>query len=323
MTRKFWIAWLVAFAAIIAIYLLYWVRAQDPSPVESNYSRLGGVTLITARHLRGPKRVFALSVNPKARPKIGMALAGNRLPGFARTRTLARRHRALAAVNGDFALPSGAPVHAFALNGILQRTTLADGRNFAVSRDQSTAYTGPPRVDLIVREGHGGRFRATRWNDGRPAVGEIAAFSGASTVTRSPAGTCAARLRPRGTIRWYGDQRGLERTYSVEAAGCHAGGLSRGTGILLVARAGTPEGHLVSSLAVDGDTVLRWSFGWRGVISSIGGTPLLVENGKVVARSCSASICRRHPRTAVGYTKDGRVLLVVVDGRRNDPFAHG
>jgi hypothetical protein len=49
----------------------------------------------------------------------------------------------------------------------------------------------------------------------------------------------------------------------------------------------------------------------------VGGYPLLVDEG--VARSfgsCDTSFCRRNPRTAVGHSRDGDTLfLVVVDGR--------
>jgi Phosphodiester glycosidase len=48
----------------------------------------------------------------------------------------------------------------------------------------------------------------------------------------------------------------------------------------------------------------------------MGGIPLLVEDGEVAVSRCRASLCRRHPRTGVGVTEEGEVLLVVVDGRR-------
>ena len=293
-------------------------QASGPGKIRQRSSRVAaGVTLIKRVHSRGPKRVFALVVNPRRRP-FDVALAGGRLRGFARTRSMAKAHRALAAVNGDFALPSGSPVHAFAEDGNLKRSTLAQGRNFAVRRDQRQAYAGTPRVDVLLGEDTGGRFRVTRWNDGTPVVGEIAGYSGAGAgVARPPPGACIARLRVKGRPRWYGDQRGLERTYEVRKAGCFADRVSRGTGnILLAARSGTSEGAVLASLAVDGDVTLRWSLGWKAVLDSVGGTPLLLKDGNVVAESCKADICRRHPRTAVGFTSRGKIILMVVDGRR-------
>ena len=47
MTRRFWITWAIALPVMIGFYLLYWNRAQDPSPVESDYVRTGIVVLLT------------------------------------------------------------------------------------------------------------------------------------------------------------------------------------------------------------------------------------------------------------------------------------
>ena len=44
---------------------------------------------------------------------------------------------------------------------------------------------------------------------------------------------------------------------------------------------------------------------------------MLVNNGQVVLGSCTGAVCSRNPRTSIGLTADGRVLLVVVDGRQS------
>jgi hypothetical protein len=59
---------------------------------------------------------------------------------------------------------------------------------------------------------------------------------------------------------------------------------------------------------------------WATVSDAIGGGPVLVRDGRPVYRANEAftvsQIAPRHPRTAIGQTADGRVLLVVVDGRQ-------
>jgi Phosphodiester glycosidase/FlgD Ig-like domain len=59
---------------------------------------------------------------------------------------------------------------------------------------------------------------------------------------------------------------------------------------------------------------------WATVADAIGGGPLLVREGRPVYRANEAftvsQLAPRHPRTAIGQTADGRVLLVVVDGRQ-------
>ncbi|TVQ94715.1 MAG: hypothetical protein EA397_01015 [Deltaproteobacteria bacterium] len=51
---------------------------------------------------------------------------------------------------------------------------------------------------------------------------------------------------------------------------------------------------------------------WTQVVP---GDPVLLRGGEVVHEPCYSHMCSRHPRTAVGLTDAGEVLLVTVDGR--------
>jgi hypothetical protein len=57
---------------------------------------------------------------------------------------------------------------------------------------------------------------------------------------------------------------------------------------------------------------------WKNVTDALGGGPIIVRNGKPVFRSLElftpAQLATPNPRTAVGQTADGRILLVAVDG---------
>ena len=59
---------------------------------------------------------------------------------------------------------------------------------------------------------------------------------------------------------------------------------------------------------------------WRDVPEALGGGPIIVRAGKPIFNALeefgSAQLNRRHPRTAVGQRADGRIVMVVVDGRR-------
>ena len=60
---------------------------------------------------------------------------------------------------------------------------------------------------------------------------------------------------------------------------------------------------------------------WEGVADAIGGGPALVRDGKIALPTTefftSGQLLPRHPRTAVGQLADGRIVLVVVDGRQS------
>lgn len=58
--------------------------------------------------------------------------------------------------------------------------------------------------------------------------------------------------------------------------------------------------------------------GWGGVVETLGGNEWTARDGRIAAPSVGAypAGAERHPRTGVGVTADGRVLMVTVDGRR-------
>jgi hypothetical protein len=59
---------------------------------------------------------------------------------------------------------------------------------------------------------------------------------------------------------------------------------------------------------------------WRDVPEALGGGPELIRDGKPIFRPNedfgTYHLNRRHPRTAVGQKADGRIVMLVVDGRR-------
>lgn len=60
---------------------------------------------------------------------------------------------------------------------------------------------------------------------------------------------------------------------------------------------------------------------WDNVVHAVGGGPCLVKNGEIYVTTLGEEFGSdvaggRAPRTAIGMTKDGKALLLVVDGRR-------
>jgi hypothetical protein len=92
-------------------------------------------------------------------------------------------------------------------------------------------------------------------------------------------------------------------------------------GAVLVARGASAQA--VAAEVVPGATVtvrLGLTPDWPGVVGAIGGGPQIVRDGKPVFRAgeffTSGQLNQRSPRSAVGQTADGRILLVAVDGRQ-------
>jgi hypothetical protein len=276
-----------------------------------------GITYRRIRDRRRRQRIFVLTINMSAGPRIGTALARETLPDFERTTTMAKGNGAFAAVNGDFGLPSGRPAHDFAAEGDLKQTSRAYGYHFGPAADGSKASTGHRVVTLESVVARGERWFASRWNDGAPTVGQIAAFSPvARSLERAPAFACSVRVSSALTRDWAAGKQGVESEHTVVAGGCDATSRQAAGGIVLSARAFSEEASFLRGLVLGDSITLRWSIGWDGVSDTLGGYPQLVRNGRILVGNCSQSLCRRHPRTGVGIRSDGRILLVVVDGRR-------
>lgn len=276
-----------------------------------------GVTLRQIKRGKARLRIKVVSVSPKVRHRLRPVLASGELPGLERTSSMARRKRAVAAINGDYARRSGRPVMTFAANGKLLQTPLVWGRNFALTRDAERAYIGHPKVKVKLGTASLGNSKISRVNDGPPRKGSLAMFTRAGgRLERPPRRGCSARLLPTG-IPKRAASGGLQTRHRVDRVRCGEGRMFPLSGVTVSARGDGTKRHVIDALKVGGTASLTWSLGWEDAYQTLGGNPTLVEGGRVViGRSKSDPFFRRHPRTGVGIARSGRVFLVTVDGRQ-------
>jgi exopolysaccharide biosynthesis protein len=275
-----------------------------------------GVAVTTYVDRKFPIRTYVLTVDPAQGASIGVALSNDRLAGLEKTSDIARRLGAIAAVNGDFGFSSGRPVHPFVLDGDLVQTSNAFGVLFAITGDATMRIAKPGTQTIAVTEVDSGEsWPVAAWNNGRPSAGEITAYTAAGTGLDQPRpSTCSARLLPAGPSSPTGD--GVTRPYNVDVSGCFSSSLPTQDGVVLSAAPTTDEATFLRSLTPGESIDISWSLGIAGVTDAIGGDRILVANGRVALGACTGAVCSRNPRTAIGLTADGRVLIVVVDGRQ-------
>jgi hypothetical protein len=262
-----------------------------------------------------PLRTFVLKMDPSHAVTFDVALPGGALGARKTVSAMAAGNDAIAAVNGDFGSASGRPAHPMVVDDQLVQTAPQAGPLFAVRRDEEAAFIGKPPLEITATEvGTGTTLAIDRWNEGPPVAGEVAAYSPiGGTLEAPPDYQCSARLEPLGPEA--PDSDAVVQDFAVAETGCPFDGFGRDDGIVLSAAPATDEATHLLAMPI-GETVrVRWSFGWNAS-DVIGGMPILVQHGRNVAPSCSTSFCGRNPRTAVGWTSQGRLLLVVVDGRR-------
>jgi Phosphodiester glycosidase len=268
---------------------------------------------------KGPNVIHVIRADLTGRAAVHAALATGELPGLETTSSMARRFGAVAAVNGDFFRPSGRPVASFARDRRLVQTRLVPSANFAVAGDDSGAFIGhkPARVSIYVpATGHFARI--ARVNSGRPGARQLALFTNpGAKLERAPLNSCSARLMQVG--RYAAGKRGaMVAPFRVAKVVCRKRRLLRLGGVVLSARWAGERRSDVVALTKGQRVKLSWSLGWPGIADTVGGNPVLLRDGRIQWGSITGShpIFRRHPRTGVGVTGDGDVLLVTVDGRK-------
>jgi exopolysaccharide biosynthesis protein len=277
-----------------------------------------GLTLSRILDRWGPNRIRVLKVDPRTSLTIDVALSNNQLPGRERTSAMARRHRAIAATNGTYGLPWGRPIGLFSEDGKLHTSPLMGKRAFSISRDESAAHFGSPHLLMRARVlDTGSKWSIHAWNkEGRPGRREIAALTPAGAgYLKPPRWACSARLYPIGPRTWTKDGNGLTTDHVVDAVRCREERMRARGGTVVSALWRGEADDDIRALERDQIVRLSWSLRWAGVMDMIAGNPTLLEGGIITATNCPTSFCNRNPRTGVGVTPEGKLLLVTVDGR--------
>jgi exopolysaccharide biosynthesis protein len=291
-------------------------RKPKPPVVTTVRKLAPGVKLTKIVNRRIPRRTFILAIDPSKGATLRFILSNDLIPDLERTSSMARRSEALAAVNGDLgSISTGRPTHPMAIDGELIQTSLDQSGSFAISDDGSMRIGRPETAVSVTQMETGEVFPIESWNGFRPHVGDLDGYTAVGGISFGPPkDACWARLSP-ATEADPGPE-GVVRDYSVAETSCTPAPPSAREDVILASLPGTDEAAFIRSLSA-GETIrLGWSFGWPAIVDAMGGGPILLQGGEIVLGPCTTSICNVNPRTAVGLTSDGTVLLVVIDGRQ-------
>jgi hypothetical protein len=207
----------------------------------------------------------------------------------------------------------------FAQDGYLDQTPLVWGRNFAVDSTETMAHIGHPEVaSWAYLPDTNSQYPIERVNAGVADTDELAAFTPAGGIEETPSPySCSARLLPYGSPQMNAAATPESVTH-VEKVRCASKPLGRGGGTVLTTPYGGVRESEITSLIPGQQVNLGWTLGWPGIMDTLGGNPTLIEQGQIVPENVygTDSFFKRHPRTGVGTTPDGKVLFVTVDGRQ-------
>lgn len=269
----------------------------------------------------GSQAVNVVEVEPN-NPFISFesSLSNGRVTGLERTSSQAQNHsfeghRVVAAINGDVwagfsndmeHAPNGLHVEA----GELVTTGPAARPTFGVGAD-GRPLIGAPLVSVTLGTLSGSQFVINRVNQLR-RPGEIVLYtprfgsqtsSAASGIDVVISGL-ALPLRTSGS--WTG---------TVAVTRPAEGGYSIAPGSLVLTAASTSLlGALVPGEPVTLTTTVTG--GWESIQHAVGAREWIVRDGGISISPNPASANEIHPRSAVGLTADGRLILATVDGRQ-------
>jgi hypothetical protein len=265
----------------------------------------------------GPKAIHVL-IGPKPGGLYALkpALSNNTLLGRERVSAMQRRLSAsatVAGINGDlFAWQQGFPSGMLIQDGVLHASPNPDRSSIGIGADGRLQVE---RVSLFgTWQGLGQRRPINGVNK---STGSVLLYTPAwGPTTPVVRGTVEATLSAFPSATAGSDLSGL-----VSQVKPNGGTPIPANGAVLVARGA--QGPRLGAEAPVGQTVrvrLTLRPDWSTVVDALGGGPLLVRGGKPVFRAqeefSTYQLSLRHPRSAVGQTADGRVVLLAIDGRQ-------
>lgn len=244
-------------------------------------------------------------------PVLGKEVLSGPSSGRETTSSMCARVKCVAAVNGDFFDATGRAVGAMVSAGEL--LTTPGPEHILLRIDGRGRPTLRPGIDWSVRVAPAVGQAVAAQAVNRPVAGEgVVLYSGrwGPATPADPAATeISLRLPPSSGILPSGAS-------PVQVVAAQAGGNLPIAGGHVVLSGRGAGAQAVADLARRASAgILHVDV--AGIVAAIGGSPRLLENGRPAypAEVTDSFTQGRHPRTVVGVTAAGEILLVTADGR--------
>lgn len=279
-----------------------------------------GLSHFTLRRSRTPRVVNVARLSAGSSLVLRSVVAAETAPRTERTSAICRRARCLVAVNGDFfSASTGQPTGGVVTSGELVRSP--NDRHHQLMLDthgRPSAGRLAWRGTLVPTDLQSTAITGVNVTRAANATVLYTPSFGASTATNRHGNELVMRVvQPSGALRLgqtalvrFEELRSGQEDAPIPRDGAVLSGHGRGEKALATlwarVRAGTAAREALLRIEASG-----------GVLESVGGTPILVRDGKRWFADTARSFVRdRHPRTMVGWNRAGDVFLVTVDGRQ-------
>ncbi len=254
----------------------------------------------------GPVAMYMVDAAPRSGYSLNPVLSNSMISGLDTLRNMAEESKAIAAVNASYFGKDGSIIGMLKIKGEIVSTpeiartalgVMPDGTLFIDQVDYKGMVTLPDGKAVAITA-----VNCERTENGLVLYNSYYGFSTGSND--------------------YGTEYEI-RGGKVTAIFPKKGNVTIAPDALILSAHGTAEKALEG--LKEGDAVtIKQALGkpWDDALHIVGAGPTLVKNGSVYLTSkleefASDIAVGRAPRTAVGLTKEGHVLLVVVDGRQS------
>jgi exopolysaccharide biosynthesis protein len=242
--------------------------------------------------------------------------------GKATVSTAARRLGAVAAVNADFFIwQSGYPLGLLVSDGELKCEPYARRTAFAISKNGEYLFGRPYLEASVTAEGGASRplGGVNRLRGKNKIVAYTRAFAVSTHTNAEGTEVVVCTSHP--------PRPGEPISGTVKEVRASKGNTPLGEDTLVLSSAGAGAKWLEENLKPGTNLTILFNLksddgkDWNSIVEAVGGGPRLIKDGTIVnsakEEGFGTSIyTAAHPRTAIGTTSDGKVLMVTVDGRQ-------
>jgi hypothetical protein len=219
----------------------------------------------------------------------------------------------IAGINGDLFGVSGAPSGILMRDGALDQPPIPSRSSIGI---ESNGKLDVSRVAMLATWQGSGPRRALADVNGAPPANGVSLYTSAwGRATPAASGSTQVAVSPLPPTT-----PNIEISAPVTSVSTRGAAMPiPAAGAVLVAR-GTAGARLQAEVAVGHPLKIRLILkpSWAGVVNALGGGPALVRNGRPIFRANERfspdQLLTRTARSAVGQLKDGRVVLVTIDG---------
>jgi hypothetical protein len=252
---------------------------------------------------------------------LDQVLSAPQIGTFQKTSVMSANAGAIAGVNGDLNDWPARPTHQYVSNGMPIQTSTPPGVSLGFRQDKRGATINRSALHITATNvAAKSSFAVSSWNTGLPTTDQVVGYSWYGGKYDKPqANQCSARLSSPGQVHWNTGKDGTGRDYTVDAVRCSTStplGVTSTSTVVLSSKLVGKGATWIKSLKAGSTVHVGWADGTPGAVDVVSGSADILENGVIqYSPTCNEDLCLKNPRTAVGITATGSVILMVVDGR--------